>query len=229
MRLMSRHALALVVTCSLAGTGCAARFDGDVDNKPVPSFGSAAFGTSTTTGFFGVGGRVHVVIGTLMPGDSCADGAELFKRQRRLEQAENDVERQDRAEDLADTINERLPEDSWYAQLTLTAPDDDDLDDTDIDLGRQQGIAMQLLLCERSGEAAAVDGRLEVDDDCYRAVDGDVVIDRSEDERQLFLTSDGGVDFNDEGGRDEGELEFSMTLGECEDLTNEVERVFPPG
>lgn len=231
MRRLPLRTLALTLAMPLMApaVGCAARFDGEVDNKAVPSFGSAAFGTSTTRSFFGIGARVHVVIGLLMPGDSCVDGAEFAKRQRRLAEAGNEAERDDRADDLADTINERLPEDAWFGRVTMTAPDDDDLDDTDIDLGRQDDIRMELVLCQRGGEATAVDGRIDTDDDCYTAVDGDVLIDRSGDEGQLFLTSERGVDFSDEGGRDEGELDFSMTFAACDDLNDEVERLFPPG
>ena len=56
------------------------------------------------------------------------------------------------------------------------------------------------------------------------AVDGDVDITRSDDEASINLVSDGGVDFNDDTGRDEGAVDFSIGLGECEDMTDEVER-----
>jgi hypothetical protein len=195
----------------------------------VPTFGSAAFGTSSTRAFFGFGNAVHVVMAMLAPGDSCVDGADLLKAERRLGAAESEQERQDRAEDFADLMNERFPEDSWYGRLIITAPDDDDLDDAEVDISEQAEVAMpQFILCQRNGEVNAVDGAIQTDDDCYSARDGDIDVTRSEDETALSLVSERGVEFVDEGGREEGEVGFSLTFGECEDLDDEVEARFPP-
>jgi hypothetical protein len=224
MRLLASSLAVLVVT-----SGCAARFDGEIDGKPVPTFGSAAFGTSTTRAFFGFGDRVHVVMAMLAPGDSCVDGGDLLKAERRLAAATSDEERQDRAEAVADLMNERFPEDSWYGRLLITAVDDDDLDDTEIDVSEQQESAIQqFLLCQRSGDANAVDGNVQLDDDCYTARDGDIDVTRTDDETALSLVSERGVEFVDENGREEGEVGFSITFGECEDITDEVEARFPP-
>jgi hypothetical protein len=122
-------------------------------------------------------------------------------------------------------MNEKLPEDSWYGLINITALDDDDLDDTGFDFDKQDdGINMAFQLCQRQGEVEEVDGAVESDDDCFVAVDGDVGITRSDDEASINLVSDGGVNFNDDTGRDEGAVDFSIGLGECEDLTDEVER-----
>lgn len=228
MRLLA-SSLAVLVAVLVAGSGCAARFDGEIDGKPVPTFGSAAFGTSTTRDFFGFGNRVHVVMAMLAPGDSCVDGADLLKAERRLSAATDDNERQDRAEQVADLMNERFPEDSWYGRLIITAADDDDLDDAEIDVSEQTDVGLpQFILCQRSGDVNAVDGAVQSDDDCYSARDGDIDVTRNEDETALSLSSERGVEFIDEGGREEGEIGFSITFGECEDLSDEVEARFPP-
>lgn len=224
MRLLV-SALAVLVATS----GCAARFDGEIDGKPVPTFGSAAFGSSTTGALFGFGSRDHVVMAMLAPGDSCVDGADLLKAERRLAAATNDDERQDRAEAVADLMNERFPEDSWYGRLIITARDDDDLDDVEIDVSEQRDEAIQqFVLCQRRGDVNAVDGSVQLDDDCYTARDGDIDVTRNDDETALSLVSERGVEFVDDGGREEGEIGFSITFGECEDITDEVEARFPP-
>jgi hypothetical protein len=222
-----RQLFACLVVVVATG-GCAARFDGEIDGKPVPTFASAAFGSSNSRRFFGFGNRFHVAVGILAPGDSCVDGADLLKAERRLASANGD-ERQDRAERLADLLNERFPEDSWYGRVIITAPDDDDLDDVEVDVSeRDQVVIHQFTLCQRSGEVNAVDGSLQSDDDCYSARDGDIDVTRNDDETALSLVSERGVEFVDEGGREEGKVGFAVTFGECEDLNDEVEALFPP-
>jgi hypothetical protein len=219
----------LVTLVTLAGSGCAARFDGELDGKPVPTFASAAFGSSSTRSTFGFGNAVHIVMAMLAPGDSCVDGADLLKAERRLGAAVDDQQRQDRAEAVADLMNERFPEDSWYGRLIITAPDDDDLDDVEVDVSDQAAVALQqFLLCQRSGDVNAVNGAVQTDDDCYFARDGDIDVTRSEDQTTLSLVSERGVEFIDEGGREEGELGFTLNFGECEDLDDEVDARFPP-
>jgi hypothetical protein len=222
-----RH-LATSLVVLVATSGCAARFDGEIDGKPVPTFGSAAFGTSNSRSFFGFGNRFHVAVGILAPGDSCVDGADLLKAERRLAGANGD-ERQDRAEKLAELMNERFPDNSWYGRVVITAPDDDDLDDVEVDVSARDDVTIQqFTLCQRSGEVNAVDGRLDSDDDCYSARDGDIDVTRNDAETALSLVSELGVEFIDEGGREEGEVGFAITFGECEDLNDEVEAIFPP-
>jgi len=215
--------LALAVGATVGGAGCAASFSGEIDSKSVPSFSSAAFGQADIDLI--IGGRFRRIVGILAPGDSCADGAEFLKRQRRLNEANGADERKDRAQDVADLMNERVPDDSWYGIVTITAADDDDLDDLGFDFDTQDdGVAMAFQLCQRQGEVEEVDGAVSSDDDCFTAVDGDVDITRSDDESTINLVSDGGVDFNDVTGRDEGALDFNIGLGECADMTDEVER-----
>ena len=213
----------LLTSLSLCGgVGCAATFDGEIDSKSIPAFGSAAFGQADTDPI--IGNRVRFILGVLAPGNSCDDGAEFLKLQRRLDEASGD-EREDRAQAVADLMNERLPDDSWYGFITMTATDDDDLDDTGFDFDDQtDGITVDLQLCQRQGEVKELDGNVDSDDDCFSAVDGDVDITRSADERSLNLVSDGGIDFNSASGRDEGTVDFSIGLGECDDMTDEVER-----
>ena len=219
----------VAILAILVGSGCAARFDGELDGKPLPTLASAAFGSSTTRSIFGFGNPVHVVMAMLAPGDSCVDGADLLKAERRLGAATDDAQRQDRAEAVADLMNERFPEDSWYGRLTITAPDDDDLDDVEVDVSEQAAVALQqFVLCQRSGDVNAVNGAVQTDDDCYFARDGDIDVTRSDDQSTLSLQSERGVEFIDEGGREEGEPGFSLNFRECEDLDDEVQALFPP-
>jgi hypothetical protein len=221
--LSSSLSLALALGVTVGGAGCAASFNGEIDNKSIPSFSNAAFGQADTDQLLGA--RVRLIVGVLAPGDSCADGAEFLKLNRRLNEANGADERKDRAQDIADLMNEKLPEDSWYGLINITALDDDDLDDTGFDFDKQDdGINMSFQLCQRQGEVDEVDGAVDSDDDCFVAVDGDVDITRSDDEASINLVSDGGVDFNDDTGRDEGAVDFTIGLGECEDMTDEVER-----
>ncbi len=124
-------------------------------------------------------------------------------------------------------MNERLPEEAWYGFLQIVAEDDRDVDEGSVDIGDPDEVGFGLFLCERDGEwEVDDDGFLENDDNCYISVDGDVDITRSDDGRVINLRSDGDVDFDDFDRRDEGELTFSIQLTECEDMVDEVERLF---
>lgn len=216
----------LLIVVGLSATvagGCAGSFDGELDGKEVPTFRTAAFGGfRATTGIFWLSGFFSA-------GNSCDDGADLQKAQRRWATAFDLPEQQLRAERWAELINERLPERSWYGQFVLMANDDDDLDDGEVDIGQQREIVVsQFLLCQRSGDAVARNGVVESDDDCYVAVDGDIDTSRSSDETTLSLVSEDGIEFIDETGDDEGELQMSITLTECEPLADELEASIEP-
>jgi hypothetical protein len=203
--------------------GCAGSFDGELDGKQVPTFRTAAFGgfRAPTGGYW--------VTGFFSSGNSCDDGADLQKAQRRWSTAFDQQEQQVRAERWAALINERLPERSWYGQFTLMAADDDELDDGEVDLSDQRDLFLSSFqLCQRSGQANARNGVLELDDDCYTAIDGDVDVKRSEDETELSLVSEADIEFIDETGDDEGELQMSITLTECEPLADELEATLAP-
>jgi hypothetical protein len=61
-----------VVLPVLLSASCAASFDGEIDNRTVPTFASAAFGYAEPRGQ----DFEYVAVGMMLPGDSCTDGAE---------------------------------------------------------------------------------------------------------------------------------------------------------
>lgn len=218
--MLPRISLLVVVASTI---GCAVRLEGELDGRTVPTFQSAAFGefSASPSGYW--------VTGFFSAGNPCDDGADLQRAQRRWSTAFDFDERQTRAERWAEVINERLPERSWYGQFSLFAADDDDLDDAEIDLSEQRDVVLSgFQLCQRSGEVNAVDGTIQTSDDCYSAIDGDIDITRNEQETELTLVSERTIEFVDETGDEEGDLTVSITLTECEPLSEELEAMISP-
>jgi hypothetical protein len=81
---------------------------------------------------------------------------------------------------------------------------------------------------QRSGDAIAVDGIIQTGDDCYIAIDGDIDITRNDQETELTLVSERTIEFIDETGDEEGDLTISITMTECEPLSEEVEATVSP-
>jgi hypothetical protein len=216
------HRIVFLVV-AVSTVGCAARLEGELDGRTVPTFQTAAFGA------FSASPSGYSVMGFFSAGNSCDDGADLTRAQRRWSTAFDVDERQARAERWAELINERLPERSWYGQLSLFAADDDDLDDAEVDLSEQRDVFLSgFQLCQRSGDAIAVDGIIQTGDDCYIAIDGDIDITRNDQETELTLVSERTIEFIDETGDEEGDLTISITMTECEPLSEEVEATVSP-
>jgi hypothetical protein len=205
-----RVVASLVVVAAAASTaGCALRFQGELGGDPLPPFSTGAF-----TLFDQGAGRLSV--GALaLPGDSCQDGADLFRINRRQQEATTQERFEETAEELADWFGANLPRNSWMISVNLFTDGGAfldgasvDFDDTDTD------VRAQLVACRSdSDDPKARDGFFSPDMDCFIASDGEVDI--TFDDTTLGLRSTEAIEFREPNGQIDGELLFEMAFTSC--------------
>lgn len=210
----------LVSSCAVLGltltvsVGCAVRFQGELDGEPVPSFSSAAFAVVE-----GAGTSVNVV-GSVTPGDSCAEAAALTRLRIDQAKAATPSRADDTADGLVDWYERVMPEGAWLAKLDIAAPGTTVLRDTSVTLGRRDNDADVLFsLCRSEGDPASANGVFIDDLDCSLAAEGrlDIVLDEGAGNLRVRAL-DAPITFVGTNGRSDGALRFDMTLKACKPL-----------
>lgn len=207
-------------------TGCAAQFSGTLEGERVPDFATAAFGA--VRGFQGTSESL-LVVGMLMPKDSCDDGAEVFALQRRGAQASTQSEANQVRRQFEDFLEERVREDSWYGTLFFQSADDDSINDSTIRIGGNAEESLGFNLCRRGNRPSefSVSGSGN-GDDCYSATHGRVAVSRDVGTAHDVISvssDDGPLTFTEIGGADEDSLDVSMTFSRCDALDEQLERL----
>jgi hypothetical protein len=144
-----RVAMALAAVVLLVDTGCALRFEGELDGEPIPTFSTGAFAV------LDAGGTAASVVALATPGDSCAeatayaalrvDNAEATTPERQIEVADALVAWSGRV----------LPEGAWLVQLQVDSVGRALLRDVSVDLGSNDNDAdVALSLCRSEGDPA---------------------------------------------------------------------------
>lgn len=199
--------LSVVVVCSgMSFAGCAGSVRGDIDGESIPTFYDAALGgveVDEPEGF--------LLVGYNLPGDSCEDGAALI------------ASTGDDDEDRVDTINELVPVGDWQTQLLLGGTSFNDLKNETYDLSDGDNeVGIQLSFCRQKREADVDDDGIDFGNDCYRAADGDLTLELSDDDEQLRIVSDGELEVVDDDGDDVGDVTVDITFKGCQPLIDEV-------
>ncbi len=201
---MKRMIAAVVV---IGTASCAARFQGELDGKPVPPFSSVAYNAETLE----TSGRKIVSI-MAVRGDSCAAATQfttLSKLSRSIE-ATAEARLQARR-DLATLLNTEVPPDEWRLQATLSGDNELSLRGNEVDLqSLDTDVAVRFTLCRSEGIAEVNGGALFLDETCYTARAGRLAIDLNDGEQKLRLTAEQTpLTFQD------GELLLDMTANAC--------------
>ena len=210
MKTSARATSSLVVLLvSVAVVGCSGgSVGGEIDGKSVPRFFSAAYSEINA----GNGGSVLFALA--LPGDSCADGAELFEATD--------------AEERVDFINEHVPVDSWLIAASVFAVDDDDLKEATIEFGEADPeVFMSISLCRQDKKAEEDDPNA----DCFGPTSGDLDISWDGDEGALHLKSAEKIEFRDVDGDDAGKVDIDITFHFCEaigDAFEDAQNTPPP-
>ncbi len=216
LNLKPRAAPALL---TLLAASCAGSIAGDVDGQSVPSFGNAAFGIVTQDGAGGV-------FGFALPGDSCADGADLLDLEDAASRAEGKAEIEAANEDIADLINERLPIDSWYILMFLIAEDEDDIEDDRVDLEDQDTLSLSFTVCQQDDHAEVdADGKLDNGADCYTARQGDVDVSIDEDATRFGVVGK-EIELHDKDDDDVGDVDIDVQFSRCAAIDEELDDAF---
>jgi hypothetical protein len=206
-----RVAMALAAGVLLVDTGCALRFEGELDGEPIPTFSTGAFAV------LDAGGTAASVVALATPGDSCAEATAYAAL--RVDNAEATTpERQIEVADALVAWSERvLPEGAWLVQLQVDSVGRALLRDVSVDLGSNDNDAdVALSLCRSEGDPRADGGAFIPDLDCSRAREGTVALALDEASGSFRLqATDDSVTFTDDGGRADGALRFDMTFSAC--------------
>jgi hypothetical protein len=219
-RLSSSLALVvlLVVPAWSALSGCAARFQGELDGDEVPSFSSAAFALRAGTG------TNAMVTGFAVKGDSCAEALEFTGLQQRSLEATSEDRRDQTARAQADWFNRVVPEGQWLMSVVLRADSQTFLNDVKVDVDNlDTDVAVQLSLCRSDGLAEARDGAFAPKLDCYLATDGPLQISLDDEAETLRLLADRTALEFGQNGQDQGDLLLDVTLGACDGFADALD------
>jgi hypothetical protein len=205
-------ALALLPTC-------AARFDGALDDEPIPSFSTAAFALVDNVG------TAVSVRGLALPRDSCVEATTLT--QLRLDQLQPSSP--SRADDTADALvtwfQRVLPEGSWFVELNIEAPGKAVVRDLSVNLESSDNDAdVSLTLCRSEGDPRSNDGVFLDDLDCSRAAEGrlDVAYDEEAGTLRIQALKE-PVTFVGNNGRTDGMIRFDLQFDECPSMAETIE------
>ena len=205
----------------LVGPGCAIRFQGELDDEPVPTFSTAAFALIEGAG------TAASIGGLATPGDSCA--AATAYTELRVDQTEATTS--GRQNDVADALlawqQRVLPEGAWSVQLQVDTAGRALLRDTSVDLGGTDNDAdVSLVLCRSEGNPLSVDGVFVPDVDCSRATEGTLTLALDEQAGTFRVqASDEAITFTDSVGRADGALRLEMTWTACPSLAAGLEAI----
>jgi hypothetical protein len=210
---------AAVVACVAVtvDVGCAAgSIHGTVDGDEVPAFADAAFGIVTADG-------EGAVQGYALPSDSCGVGANILDVT-----LDFDRDLATRNGEIADAINDNIPEDSWYVVLTVIAGDQDDIEDDTIDLEDRAEVAVDFVLCNQDTEATVDDaGNLQNGANCFFAAQGDVTLDIADDAGAYHVTGE-GIEMVDIDEDDVGDVDLNFTFTRCAGLDDALDALQTP-
>lgn len=203
-----------VVVC---GASCAGSISGEVDGDSVPGFTTSALGALEVDGTDSLGLFAYFA----SAGEACALLAQDFE----IMADEDDPE--DEAKKREDLYKEGTPEEFWYALISISADDGDDLEDEqEIDLEDfDEDIRAGFTVCHRDEYPEEKDGFLDIDDECFFAEDG-VLTAKYTPEDALDLGTEKELDLNDDDGDSAGEITFSGRARYCEAFSDALDDAY---
>lgn len=206
----SRLVPAVVATLAVVGSGCAARFEGELDGEPVPTFSTAAYFALDGAG------ASTVIRGLALPGDSCVEGATLLQLEvDRLEATSAERLREVNA-DLAAFHARVLPRGAWVATLQIATDGKNLLSDLSVDLDDADTDAdVGLTLCQSDDDADPTDTDFVPDLDCSLATDGVVDLTLDDGAGTLGVDAREPLTFSDTAGRGDGTLRAELDFVAC--------------
>jgi len=208
------RALVIVVVVTASVTGCAGRFQGEIDGAPVPPFSSAALGVQVLDG-----GQV-LTVGVAMPGDSCVEGATFAQLQRDLANGETPSDRVDARAALAAWHQRVLPAGQWLLRAGFFGDSEVVMRDAVIDVASPDtDVDVSFELCKSGGQARVEAGALIDDLECYRVSEGLLSVDLADDRSSLRALAEEPVSFT-QSGQQEGALKLDVSFAACPALND---------
>jgi hypothetical protein len=179
---MRLTAVTLVV---VASSGCAARFQGELDGGVVPPIMSAALGTLPLDG-----GRLGA-LGFAVNGDSCAEAVTALTLERSIARTADAEERVALRTELAEWHQRVLPVDQWRLRAQLVGDSEPVMRDATASFGTgETDVRTSLELCRSDGFASVEAGTLLDELTCFAVPSGAIGVDLADDRSVLRLQAD---------------------------------------
>jgi len=205
----------VVVFGSVTGVaGCAARFQGELDGEPIPTFSTAAFVVEDRDAPAAAG-----VAGIALPGDSCAEATTFIGLQVDDAEATSAERRRETRAALAAWHARVLPRGAWTLQVQVETPGRNLLSDLSVDLDDADTDAdVTLTLCQSDDDADPDDTNFVADLDCSLASDGVVELALDEAAGTFGLSAGEPLTFVDTANNVDGRLRLEADFTACPGL-----------